>query len=84
MDKYKLQKFWEDKRWEEKVWKTRAIGQIEQESERALSKEMEDREDLEFYKDKQAALSRAVYMEKSSGDEIRLQIKRKCEWGSIL
>ena len=48
-------------------------------------KEVEDREDLGLYKDRKAALAcRADYMEKSSGDEIWLEIKRKCEWGSIL
>ena len=45
---------------------------------------MEDREDLGLYKDRQAALGRADYMEKSSEDEIRKEIKLKCEWGSIL
>ena len=39
MDKYKLQEFWEDNRWEEEVWKTRVIGQVKQESERASRKE---------------------------------------------
>ena len=71
MDKYKLQEFWGDNRWEEKVWKTRAIGQIEQESEKAWRKEVEDKEDIGLYTDRQAALARADYMEKSSGDEIR-------------
>ena len=45
---------------------------------------MEDREDLGLYTVRPAALGRADYMEKSSGDEIQLEIKRKCEWGSIL
>ena len=63
--------------------KTRAIRQIEQESERATGKELEDGENPGLYKDRQAAFGRADLMKKSSGDEIRLEIKRKCEWESI-
>ena len=40
---------------------------------------MVDRKNLGLYKDRQAALGRAYYMEKSSGDETQLEIKRKCE-----
>ena len=80
MHKYKLQEFWEDNRWEE-VWKTRVICQVKQESERAWRKEVEHREDLGLFKDRQAALGRTDYMEKSSWDEIRLEKKRKCEGG---
>ena len=47
----------------------RVIGQVKQESERAWRKEVEDREDLGLYKDRQAALGRADFIERSSEEQ---------------
>ena len=42
---------------------------------------MEGNQDLGDYKDRQLVLERADYIANSSGDKIRAEIKKKCEWG---
>ena len=42
---------------------------------------MEGKQDLGDYKDRQLVFERADYIENSSGDKIRAEIKEKCEWG---
>ena len=48
---------------------------------RAWREEVEGRQDLGNYKDRQLVLERADYIANSSGDKIRAEIKGKCEWG---
>ena len=81
--RYKLQTCWEDDRWNEKVWKKVVVEQVEREGKRAWREEVEGRQDLGNYKDRQLVLERADYIANSSGDKIRAEIKGKCEWGSI-
>ena len=73
--KYKLQTSWEDDRWNEKVWKM-----VEREGKRAWREEVEGRQDLGNYKDRQLVLERADYIANSSGDKIRAEMKGKCEY----
>ena len=81
--RYKLQTCWEDDSWNEKVWKKVVVEQVEREGKRAWREEVEGRQDLGNYKDRQLVLERADYIANSSGDKIRadLEIKGKCEWG---
>ena len=79
--RYKLQTWWEDDRWNEKVWKKVVVEQVEREGKRAWREEVEGRQDLGNYKDRQLVLERADYIANSSGDKIRAEIKGKCEWG---
>ena len=59
------------------------VEQVEREGKRAWREEVEGRQDLGNYKDRQLVLERADYIANSSGDKIRAEIKGKCEWGSI-
>ena len=79
--RYKLQTCWEDDRWNEKVWKKVVVEQVEREGKRAWREEVEGKQDLGSYKDRQLVLERADYIANSSGDKIRAEIKGKCEWG---
>ena len=79
--RYKLQTCWEDNRWNEKVWKKVVVEQVDREGKRAWREEVEGRQDLGNYKDRQLVLERADYIANSSGDKIRAEIKGKCEWG---
>ena len=83
--RYKLQTCWEDDSWNEKVWKKVVVEQVEREGKRAWREEVEGRQDLGNYKDRQLVLERADYIANSSGDKIRAEIKGKikgkCEWG---
>ena len=79
--RYKLQTCWEDDRWNEKVWKKVVVEQVEREGKRAWREEVEGKQDLGSYKDRQFVLERADYIANSSGDKIRAEIKGKCEWG---
>ena len=79
--RYKLQTCWEDDRWNEKVWKKVVVEQVEREGKRAWREEVEGKQDLGNYKDRQLVLERADYIANSSGDKIRAEIKGKCEWG---
>ena len=72
---------WEDDRWNEKVWKKVVVEQVEREGKRAWREEVEGKQDLGSYKDRQLVLERADYIANSSGDKIRAEIKGKCEWG---
>ena len=45
---------------------------------------MEGKQDLGNYKDRQLVLERADYIEISSLDKMRAEIKGKCEWGAFL
>ena len=82
--RYQLQTCWEDEGWNEKVWKKAVVDQVEKEGKRAWREEVEGRQDLGDYKDRQLVLERADYIANSSGDKIRAEIKEKCEWGIIL
>ena len=45
--------------------------------------EVEGRVDLGSYREKQQQLSRAEYLKGfRKGDDVREEIKRRCEWGS--
>ena len=68
--RYKLQTCWEDDRWNEKVWKKVVVEQVEREGKRAWREEVEGRQDLGNYKDRQLVLERADYIANSSGDKI--------------
>ena len=82
--RHKLQTCWEDDKWNENVWKKVVVEQVEREGKRAWREEVEGRQDLGNYKDRQLVLERADYIANSIGDKIRVEIKGKCEWGSIL
>ena len=82
--RYNLQTCWEDDRWNEKVWKKVVVEQVEREGKRAWREEVEGRQDLGNYKDRQLVLERADYIANSSGDKIRAEIKGKCEWGGSI
>ena len=79
--KYQLQTCWEDEGWNEKVLKKAVVDQVEKEGKRAWREEVEGRQDLGDYKDRQLVLERADYIANGSGDKIRAEIKEKCEWG---
>ena len=79
--RYKLRTCWEDDSWNEKVWKKVVVEQVEREGKRAWREEVEGRQDLGNYKDRQLVLERADYIANSSGDKTRAGIKGKCEWG---
>ena len=80
--RYQLQTCWEDEGWNEKVWKKAVVDQVEKEGKRAWREEVEGRQDLGDYKDRQLELERADYITNSSGNKIRAEIKEKCEWGN--
>ena len=65
--RYQLQTCWEDEGWNEKVWKKAVVDQVEKEGKRAWREEVEGRQDLEDYKDRQLVLERADYIANSSG-----------------
>ena len=48
---------------------------------RAWREEVEQRQDLGSYEDKQLVLARADYVVNSSGEKTREERKKKCEWG---
>ena len=79
--RYQLQTCLEDEWWNEKVWKKAVVDQVEKEGKWAWREEVEGRQDLGDYKDRQLVLERADYIANSSGDKIRAEIKEKCEWG---
>ena len=79
--RHKLQTCWEDDKWNENVWKKVVVEQVEREGKRAWREEVEGRQDLGNYKDRQLVLERADYIANSIGDKIRVEIKGKCEWG---
>ena len=79
--RYKLQTCWEGDSWNEKAWKKVVVEQVERGEKRAWREEVEGRQDLGNYKDRQLVLERADYIANSSGDKNRTEIKGKCEWG---
>ena len=82
--KYQLQTCWEDEGWNEKVWKKAVVDRVEKEGKRAWREEVEGRQDLGDYKDRQLVLERADYIAKSSGDKIRAEIRKNVNGGIIL
>ena len=62
------------------IWKRQVVDQLEREGARAWREEVEQRQDLGSYKDKQLVLARAVYVKNRSGEKAREEIKKKCEW----
>jgi len=78
---YKLQEDWEDNQWQGKVWKRRVAEQVEFAGRHSWRKEVESKGDLGMYRDRQVELGRAEYIGRMSGDQIRGEIKQKCEWG---
>ena len=61
--------------------KKTVVDQVEKEGKRAWREEVEGRQDLGDYKDRQLVLERADYTANGSGDKIRAEIKEKCAWG---
>ena len=60
-------------------------GVWEDEARRQWQEEVESRTDLGQYKNRQRELGRADYLNGfRKGDEIRAEIKRRCEWGGSL
>ena len=74
---------WEDEGWGEKVWKKAVVDQVEKEGKRAWREEVEGRQDLRDYKDRQLVLERANYIANSSGDKIQAEIKENVNGGSF-
>ena len=79
--RYRLQDMWGGDGWEGKTWKRKVLSQVKDEAEKAWKEEVELREDLGPYKERQKDLKRAEYIRRGNGDGIRLEIKEKCEWG---
>ena len=79
--KYNLRETWEHSKWGERFWKRQVVDQLEREGARAWREEVEQRQDLGAYKDKQLVLARADYVKNRSGEKAREEIKKKCEWG---
>ena len=65
----------------ERFWKRQVVDQLEREGTRAWREEVEQRQDLGSYKDKQLVLARADYVKNRSGEKVREERKKKCEWG---
>ena len=63
-------------------WKKKGRECVRTEARRQLQEEVESRTDLGQYKNRQRELDRADYLKGfRKGDEIRAEIKRRCEWG---
>ena len=66
--KYNLRETWEHSKWGERFWKRQVVDQLEREGARAWREEVEQRQDLGAYKDKQLVLARADYVKNRSGE----------------
>ena len=81
---YGLEEAWEDLGWGERRWKCTVKESVLREEGKRWREEVEKRSNLGEYGNRQAALGRSEYV-KGFGreDEIRAEIKRRCEWGII-
>lgn len=80
---YGLEEEWAKEGWGERQWK-RLVGKtVKEVAGREWMVEVEGRVDLGSYREKQQQLSRAEYLKGfRKGDDVREEIKRRCEWGS--
>ena len=68
--------------WKERRWKLMVKESVKEEAGRQWVEEVERRNDLVQYGSRQTALGRADYIKGfGRGNEIRAEIKSRCEWG---
>ena len=79
---YGLREEWEKGDWEERRWKLMVKESVKKEAGRQWVEEVERRNDLGQYGSRKTALGRADYIKSfGRGNEIRAEIKSRCEWG---
>ena len=62
ISKYNLRETWEHSKWGERFWKRRVVDQLEREGARAWKEEVEQRQNLGCYKDKQLVLREQIML----------------------